>query len=76
MAWIAGTAADIDAKEYNGAGANLAMMTAGVDHLLHASRSRGLDTSRLEAIKAVSDRAIAEGHGTDSWASTVEALGG
>ncbi|WTU48196.1 hypothetical protein OG953_13695 [Streptomyces sp. NBC_00057] len=52
------------------------MMTAGVDHLLHASRSRGLDTSRLEAIKAVSDRAIAEGHGTDSWASTVEALGG
>ncbi|MFI5745414.1 hypothetical protein ACIBBE_05680 [Streptomyces sp. NPDC051644] len=38
---VAGTAADIDAKEYNGAGANLAMMTASVDHLLHASRGRG-----------------------------------
>ncbi|SCF78940.1 3-hydroxyisobutyrate dehydrogenase [Streptomyces sp. Ncost-T10-10d] len=73
---VGGTAADIDAKAYNGVGANLAMMTAGVDHVLHASRSRGLDTSQLEAIKAVSDRAIAEGHGADSWASTVEALGG
>ncbi|WSQ62936.1 NAD(P)-binding domain-containing protein [Streptomyces sp. NBC_01217] len=73
---VAGTAADIDKKEYDGAGANLAMMTASVDHLLHAARGRGLDTSQLEAIKAVSDRAIAKGHGADSWASTVEALGG
>lgn len=73
---VAGTAADIDAKEYNGAGANLAMMTAGVDHVLHAARSRGLDTAQLEAIKAVADRAIAKGHDADSWASTVEAIGG
>ncbi|MFF8915086.1 hypothetical protein ACF08M_17640 [Streptomyces sp. NPDC015032] len=73
---VAGTAAYIGKKDYNGAGANLAMMTAGVDHVLHASRNRGLDTSQLEAIKAVSDRANAKGHAADSWASAVEALGG
>ncbi|MGW1689045.1 NAD(P)-dependent oxidoreductase [Streptomyces sp. NPDC002399] len=73
---VAGTAVDIDAKRYDGAGANLAMMTAGVDHVLHAAAGRGLDTSQLEAIKAVSDRAVAKGHGADSWASTVEALRG
>ncbi|MEV0488785.1 hypothetical protein [Streptomyces atratus] len=73
---VAGTAADIEAKQYNGAGANLAVTTADVDHVLHATRSRGLDTSQLEAIKAVSDRAIAKGHGADSWASAIEALGG
>ncbi|WP_406422114.1 NAD(P)-dependent oxidoreductase [Streptomyces sp. NBC_00842] len=73
---VTGTAADIDARKYDGVGANLAMMTASVDHLLHAARDKGLDTSQLRAIKSVSDRAIAQGPGADSWASTVEALGG
>lgn len=73
---VADTATDIDARTYDGAGANLAMMTASVDHILHTARGRGLDTAQLEAIKAVSDRAIAKGHGPDSWSSTVEALGG
>ena len=72
----AGMATDIDARTYDGSGANLAMMTASVEHILHTARGRGLDTAQLEAIKAVSDRAIAKGHGPDSWASTVEALGG
>ncbi|MGP3637268.1 NAD(P)-dependent oxidoreductase [Streptomyces sp. 24-1644] len=73
---VASTAADIDARTYDGAGANLAMMTASVDHILHTARGRGLDTAQLEAVRAVSERAIAKGHGRDSWASTFEALGG
>lgn len=70
----AGMASAIDAGDYNGEQANLSMMTASVDHLLHMSRDRGLDTGQLEAIKAVADRAIAKGHGTDDWASTIEVL--
>ncbi|MGX1881357.1 NAD(P)-dependent oxidoreductase [Streptomyces sp. NPDC055287] len=69
-----GMAAAIDAGDYDGRQANLSMMTASVDHLLHMSRDRGLDTGQLEAIKAVADRAIAGGHGSDDWASTIEVL--
>ncbi|WP_255305955.1 NAD(P)-dependent oxidoreductase [Streptomyces sp. Wb2n-11] len=70
----AGMAAAIDAGNYDGEQANLSMMTASVDHLLHMSRDRGLDTGQLEAIKAVADRAVAEGHGADDWVSTIEVL--
>lgn len=70
----AGMASAIDAGDYNGEQANLSMMTASVDHLLHMSQDRGLDTGQLEAIKAVADRAIAKGHGADEWASTIEVL--
>ncbi|WP_285438111.1 NAD(P)-dependent oxidoreductase [Streptomyces sp. ISL-98] len=72
----AGMATAIDEGNYDGEQANLSMMTASVDHLLHMSRDRGLDTGHLEAIKAVADRAIAKGHGADDWASTIEALKG
>lgn len=68
------TAANIDAGKYPGAQANLGMMAAGVEHILHAARTRGLDVSQLEAVKSVADRAIAKGHGSDDWASTYEAL--
>ncbi|GAA2931621.1 NAD(P)-dependent oxidoreductase [Streptomyces enissocaesilis] len=71
----AGMATAIDTGDYDGEQANLGMMAASVDHLLHMSRERGLDTGHLEAIKAVADRAIAEGHGADDWASTIEVLG-
>ncbi|MGW0560710.1 imine reductase family protein [Streptomyces sp. NPDC003016] len=48
--------------------------TASVDHLPHMSRERGLDTGHLGAVKAVADRAIAEGHGADDWVSAIEVL--
>ncbi|MBT2390048.1 NAD(P)-dependent oxidoreductase [Streptomyces sp. ISL-1] len=68
------TAANIDAGSYPGAQANLGMMAAGVEHILHAARTRGLDVSQLEAVKSVAGRAIAKGHGADDWASTYEVL--
>ncbi|MGW1883017.1 NAD(P)-dependent oxidoreductase [Streptomyces sp. NPDC001970] len=63
-------AANIDAGSYPGVQANLGMMAAGVEHILHAARHRGLDVSHLESIKAVADRTIAKGHAADDWAST------
>ncbi|MFI1015476.1 NAD(P)-dependent oxidoreductase [Streptomyces sp. NPDC020965] len=69
-----GSAAEIDAGSYPGTEANLGTMAASVDHILHASRARGLDVSQLEAIKKVADLAIARGHAKDDWASTYEAL--
>ncbi|MER7000278.1 NAD(P)-binding domain-containing protein [Streptomyces sp. NPDC000410] len=69
-----GTAANIDAGSYPGAEANLGMMAAGVRHILHAARTRGLDVSHLESITSVADRAIAKGHATGDWAATYEAI--
>ncbi|WP_327680021.1 NAD(P)-dependent oxidoreductase [Streptomyces sp. NBC_00467] len=68
------TAENIDAGSYPGQEAGLAMMASGVSHILHAARARGLDVSQLESVKAVADRAISRGHGSDDWASTVEAV--
>lgn len=69
-----GSAVTVDSGQYDGSQANLAMMTASVDHLLHMSRTLGLDSGVLAAIKSVADRAIAKGHGADDWAATIEAL--
>ncbi|WP_093653645.1 NAD(P)-dependent oxidoreductase [Streptomyces wuyuanensis] len=68
------TAAAVDARSYPGGEANLAMMAAGVGHVLRAARTRGLDVGQLEAISAVVERAVARGHGGHDWSSTVEAV--
>ncbi|OCC08735.1 NAD(P)-dependent oxidoreductase [Streptomyces sp. PTY087I2] len=68
------TATDVDTRTYANDGGNLAMMAASVDHILHTSKDHGLDVSQLAGLKSVTDRAIAEGHGTSSWSSIVEVI--
>ncbi|QRV30228.1 NAD(P)-dependent oxidoreductase [Streptomyces californicus] len=68
------TATDIDSRTYTGEGANLTMMAASVDHILHTAKDRGLDVSQLAGLKSVTDRAIARGHGPESWSSIVEVI--
>ncbi|MFG3405711.1 NAD(P)-dependent oxidoreductase [Streptomyces sp. NPDC048142] len=68
------TAVEVDSRDYVAEGANLAMMTAGVDHILHTAKDHRLDVSQLSAIKGIADRAIAKGHGRESWSSIVEVL--
>ncbi|MFH9231490.1 NAD(P)-dependent oxidoreductase [Streptomyces globisporus] len=68
------TAADVDTRTYAGDGGNLAMMAAGVDHILHTAKGHRLDVSQLAGLKSVTDRAIAEGHGTSSWSSIIEVI--
>ncbi|PKV87982.1 NAD(P)-dependent oxidoreductase [Streptomyces sp. TLI_146] len=67
-------AAHVDAGEYPGDLGNLAMETAGIDHILHMSRSRGLDVTVLEAVRAIAGRALEKGHGGDDWSRTVEEI--
>ncbi|MGC0422992.1 NAD(P)-dependent oxidoreductase [Embleya sp. AB8] len=71
---MAGTAAAIDAGAYPGEQDNLTMEAAGIEHIVTAAKTRGLDVGVLEAIKSVTDRAIARGHGGDSFASTIEVI--
>ncbi len=68
------TAVDIDTRTYANDGGNLAMMAAGVDHILHTAQGHGLDVSQLAGLKSVTDRAIAAGHGSSSWSSIIEVI--
>ncbi len=70
------TATDVDTRTYAAEGANLAMMGASVDHILHTAKDHGLDVSQLAALKGITDRAVAKGHGPESWSSIIEVLGG
>ncbi|MEU9673002.1 NAD(P)-binding domain-containing protein [Streptomyces parvus] len=68
------TAEEAGSGAYPANGANLGMMAASVDHILHTAKDRGLDVSQLAGLKALTDRAIAQGRGPGSWSSLVEVI--
>ncbi|MFJ5866165.1 NAD(P)-dependent oxidoreductase [Streptomyces parvus] len=68
------TAEEAGSGAYPANGANLGMMAASVDHILHTARGRGLDVSQLAGLKSLTDRAIAQGRGPGSWSSLVEVI--
>ncbi|MFG3395187.1 NAD(P)-dependent oxidoreductase [Streptomyces parvus] len=68
------TAAEAGSGAYPANGANLGMMAASVDHILHTAKDRGLDVSQLAGLKSLTDRAIAQGRGPGSWSSLVEVI--
>ncbi len=68
------TAAEAGSGTYPANGANLGMMAASVDHILHTAKDRGLDVAQLAGLKSLTDRAIAQGRGPGSWSSLVEVI--
>ncbi|MDJ1644290.1 NAD(P)-dependent oxidoreductase [Streptomyces pakalii] len=60
------TAEEAGSGAYPANGANLGMMAASVDHILHTAKGRGLDVSQLAGLKSLTDRAIAQGRGPGS----------
>lgn len=71
---IAGMADDLDKGQYPGADGNLRMEAAGIEHIIRASRARGLDVGALESVHGLAERAIAKGHGADGFSSLIEVL--
>ncbi|MEU9835202.1 NAD(P)-binding domain-containing protein [Streptosporangium sp. NPDC048047] len=47
---------------------------AGMEHIVHASRARGLDTGVLDAAVAVARRAVDAGHGGDGFSRLTEVI--
>jgi 3-hydroxyisobutyrate dehydrogenase-like beta-hydroxyacid dehydrogenase len=74
--YLADAARNIDRGDHPGALASATMMGATADHVLGASRDAGIDTALPAAVKAHYDRAIAAGHGADSWSSLFESIRG
>ncbi|WP_281384925.1 NAD(P)-dependent oxidoreductase [Cohnella nanjingensis] len=64
----------VDAGRYPGDSSNLLSAAAGMTHILHAARHHGLDTSVLTAAKAIAQRAIDAGHGTEGFSRLVEEI--
>ncbi|MBV2367069.1 hypothetical protein ACFPZ0_10780 [Streptomonospora nanhaiensis] len=67
-------ASQVDAGRYPGDDATVDVQIAAVDHLVHAARTRGIDTGLPELLKGLMERAAAAGHGADSFAGVVEVL--
>ncbi|KAB7851154.1 NAD(P)-dependent oxidoreductase [Streptomyces mobaraensis] len=63
-----------DADSHPGDVSNVTSVAAGIEHIVHASAARGLDTGVLDAALAVARRAIAEGRGRDDFSRLVDTV--
>ncbi|MEV0191751.1 NAD(P)-binding domain-containing protein [Kitasatospora purpeofusca] len=80
--WLSGAVAGFvgryagqaDARTYPGDDASLDVHLAAMEHLLHASRARGVDTTLPEVLADQVRRAVAAGHGGDSYARLIEVI--
>ena len=64
----------LDTGDHPGDLATATMMGATAGHILEASRAAGIDVALPRAVKSHYDRAIAAGHGRDSWTSLFEVI--
>ncbi|MCX4091787.1 NAD(P)-dependent oxidoreductase [Nocardia sp. alder85J] len=66
--------ARIDAGEHPGTGSNNIMMGATADHILATTESADIDTALPKVVQTLYRRAIDDGHGTDGWTRTIDAI--
>lgn len=67
-------ASGIDGGAHPGDLATATMMGATAGHILEASEAAGIDVALPRAVRSHYDRAIAAGHGRDSWTSLFEVI--
>ena len=61
-----------DERRHPGDRSSVASAEAGLSHVAHTARARGLDTTVLDAALAVTRRAVEAGHGSDGVSGLVE----
>lgn len=72
--FLAEIARNVDEGHHPGELASVTMMGATADHIVGASADAGIDVGLPGAVKAQYDRAIAAGHGADSFTSLIEVI--
>ncbi len=65
-------AQDVDQGVYPGEGSSLISNMTSMEHIIHVAEQHGIDSSVLNAAKAIAQRAIHAGHGGDGFARLVE----
>ncbi|MFE3144527.1 NAD(P)-dependent oxidoreductase [Streptomyces scopuliridis] len=65
----------IEEGRFPGEQSTLLSAAAGMDHIIHAARARGLETGVLSAARDIARQAIDAGHGSDGYSRLAEVLG-
>ncbi|WP_163855275.1 NAD(P)-dependent oxidoreductase [Paenibacillus elgii] len=68
-------ARQVDDGHYPGEKSNIVSAAAGMEHIIHAAKARGIDASVLSAAHAVARRAIDAGQGADAFSRLAELYG-
>jgi 3-hydroxyisobutyrate dehydrogenase-like beta-hydroxyacid dehydrogenase len=67
-------ARQVDDGHYPSATSSIISAAAGMEHVIHAAKAHGMDVGVMSAAKAVAQRAIDAGHGTDGFSRLTEVL--
>ncbi|GAA2686492.1 NAD(P)-binding domain-containing protein [Nonomuraea recticatena] len=70
--WVSGYAQQIDDGAYPALDATIDTHLASMEHLIHESEFLGVTAELPRFVKALTDRAVAAGHGGDSYAAMIE----
>ncbi|MFI6507163.1 NAD(P)-dependent oxidoreductase [Streptosporangium sp. NPDC050855] len=70
--WVAGYAQQIDDGAYPAPDATIGTHLAAMEHLVHESESLGVSTEFPRLVKALAERAVADGRGGDGYAAMIE----
>ncbi|WP_370026946.1 hypothetical protein [Planotetraspora sp. GP83] len=71
---IAEFAERIDEGRHSGDRSSIASAAAGMEHIIHVAQARGLDVGVLSAARAVTQRAIDAGYGSDGFSRLTQIL--
>lgn len=71
---VAGLATNVEHGEHDGTEDNLQMELASLEHIVHASRARGVDASLPQLTRSLVAAAIRDGHGADSFSRVIDVL--
>ncbi|WP_103941883.1 NAD(P)-dependent oxidoreductase [Thermomonospora echinospora] len=70
--WVPGYAQQIDDGAYPALDSTINTHLAAMEHLVHESESLGVNAELPKFIKALADRAMADGHGGNGYAAMIE----
>jgi 3-hydroxyisobutyrate dehydrogenase-like beta-hydroxyacid dehydrogenase len=71
---IDGFASQLVEGRYPGTTSSIASAASAITHVSEAAHARGIDTGSLRALRALTDRAIAAGHGGDGYARLAQII--
>ncbi|TMR25689.1 NAD(P)-dependent oxidoreductase [Nonomuraea turkmeniaca] len=70
--WVSGYAQQVDDGAYPALDATIDTHLASMEHLIHESEFLGVNAELPKFIKALADRAVADGHGGNGYAAMIE----
>ncbi|QHY96980.1 2-hydroxy-3-oxopropionate reductase [Streptomyces sp. S4.7] len=70
--WVPGYAEQIDKGAYPAVDATLNTHLASMNHLVHESEFLGVSAEFPKFVRALAERSVANGHGTEGYASMIE----